>query len=160
MSWYEIVETRIQDAISAGKFDNLPGSGQPLPDRPEDRLAGANWAGNKILRDAGALPPWLMLARDIEDAERELAALEARYAARVELAASSGDWAAHGKAIRQLAETIASKARALRLKQDQFNYDAPSMLLERPGIWVDRRLAALRAHLERAGAPADLLGVA
>lgn len=153
MTWLQIVESRIQDALSAGAFDNLPGAGQPLPERPEDELAGANWVGNKILRDAGALPEWLMLAKEIEMRLADLDALEARYCALIATAIESGNWRSYVGRIRDLADRFAADARTLRLKQDQWNYDAPSIHLERPGIWVEGRIARLQEHLHSAAPP-------
>lgn len=65
--WTELVaERKIQEAMEAGEFDNLPGKGQPLdldvnPFEPIHlRVA------NRVLRNARALPEWLQLEKDIE----------------------------------------------------------------------------------------------
>jgi len=160
MTWYHTVESRIQDAMSAGVFDALPGAGQPLPNRPEDELAGANWVGNKILRDAGALPQWLMLAKEIETRQADLDKLEHRFRALVQIAAESGDWQHFASRINDLAARFAEDCRTLRSRQDQFNFDAPSIHLERPGIWVEARIERLKAHLHAAEAPAFIQAVA
>lgn len=145
MSWDQIVESRIQEAITEGVFDGLPGAGQPLTDRPEDSLAGANWVGNKILRDAGALPEWLVVAREIEHETAALAAMEVRHAQLIAAAATIGG-ASDAQRIADLEAKFEAAARALRRKQDQWNYDAPAMSLERPAIWVEERLERLRAR--------------
>ncbi|MCC7366250.1 MAG: DUF1992 domain-containing protein [Dehalococcoidia bacterium] len=157
MSFEELVENRIQEAMNAGVFAHLPGAGRPMRFDDADRLAGENWIGFRIMRDSGALPPWLMLAREIEQDELALAGLEARHAEWLQLAAASGDWRRHAPALRNLGARIAVAARALRAKQDRFNVEAPSIALERPGIWVDRRLGRLRDQLARAGAPCDVI---
>ncbi len=60
-----IAERKIQEAIEEGKFDNLPGKGKPIvfdddPGVPLDvRMA------NKVLKNAGALPDWMMIQNDI-----------------------------------------------------------------------------------------------
>lgn len=59
-----IAENRIQEAILAGEFDNLPGAGKPLTledlsDVPEEsRLA------YKILKNSGCLPPEVAHRKD------------------------------------------------------------------------------------------------
>lgn len=145
MSWDQIVESRIQDAITEGVFDGLPGAGEPLVERPEESLAGANWVGNKILRDAGALPEWLVIAREIERESEALAAMEARHAQLI-AAAVTGGWPLYAPRIAELEAKFEAAARALRRKQDQWNYDAPAMSLERPAIWVEERVERLRAR--------------
>jgi hypothetical protein len=59
MSWESFVERRIREAEEAGQFDNLPGSGQPIPgiDEPPDE----NWWIRQKLREEGlsVIPPIL-----------------------------------------------------------------------------------------------------
>jgi hypothetical protein len=66
----KIVDERIRKAQQEGAFDNLPGSGKPLPredmDIPEDiRLA------YKVLKNADFIPPELELRKEIRST-REL----------------------------------------------------------------------------------------
>ena len=68
----EIAESRIQEAVQRGDFDNLANAGKPLhldsdPFIPEEmRMA------YKILKNAGYLPPEISLRNDIADAEATL----------------------------------------------------------------------------------------
>ena len=74
-SW---VERQIREATARGEFDDLPGTGKPIPDldRPYDDLW---WAKQKMAREQlSYLPPSLALRREAEDA------LEAVSAARSE----------------------------------------------------------------------------
>jgi len=73
----KIAERRIQDAIERGEFDNLPGKGKPLPREddvyhvpPELRMA------YKILKNAGCLPPELMLRKEIKELKDLLETME------------------------------------------------------------------------------------
>lgn len=64
----KLVEERIRQAQREGKFENLPGSGRPLPEEqvnvPEDiRLA------YKILKNADCLPPELELKKEIRSTQ-------------------------------------------------------------------------------------------
>jgi hypothetical protein len=67
LDWTGVVaERKIQDAMEAGEFDNLPGKGQPL-DLDSDALVPAHQrVVNRILKNARALPEWLQMEKDIE----------------------------------------------------------------------------------------------
>ena len=61
-----ISERRIQEAMDAGEFDNLPGTGKPLqyednPFVPEDMRVAF-----KVLQNSNFAPDWMVLAQEIE----------------------------------------------------------------------------------------------
>ena len=106
MSLDKLIETRIQDAIEAGAFKSLAGSGRPFSFDPAETLAGESWLGFKVLKNGGHLPPWLMLGREIElDYERLLRTGE-RYDEWVAIGAASGSWQQNAPAIRRLRESL------------------------------------------------------
>ena len=154
MSLERLARNRIDKAAQAGLFDNLEGSGKPLAVDPADALAGENWMGFKILKDASMLPEWLALAREIEAGEERLRELDRRHAEWVARVAEGGEWERFGHVIERLRATYEKEARVLRAKQDRFNLDAPSVALERPAIWVEHRLGRLDARLAEARAAA------
>jgi hypothetical protein len=62
-----ISERRIQEAIDAGEFDNLPGMGKALthednPFVPEDMRVAF-----KVLANSGYAPDWMVLSQQIEE---------------------------------------------------------------------------------------------
>ena len=63
-----LVNARIAEAEEQGAFDNLPGAGKPLP--REDDPEGAFFA--RMLKRNGAVPPVVILLRDIEAKRAEL----------------------------------------------------------------------------------------
>jgi hypothetical protein len=146
VSLEKMIESRIQDAVAAGLFSGLPGEGRPLAATEDEGLAGDNWLGFKMLKDANILPAWLELAKEIETDSRALDAIDARHAEWVDLARGSGNWERYRPAIERLRTQFGERARALRLKQDRFNVDAPGIRLERPGIWVEHHLERLEAR--------------
>jgi hypothetical protein len=83
-----IAEERIQEAMRRGAFDNLPGAGKPLEldddllVPPELRIA------NRILKNAGCVPPELLERRELAELEATLPGLdeEARKRAIAKLA--------------------------------------------------------------------------
>lgn len=71
----KIIEERIKKAQREGKFENLPGSGKPLPKEdinvPEDiRLA------YKILKNADCVPPELEIKKEIRTTRELLSGME------------------------------------------------------------------------------------
>ena len=66
-AWSSLVEQCLRRAQAAGKFDNLPGQGQPLPPLedahtpPELRLA------HSLLRANDLAPEWVTLGQDVKE---------------------------------------------------------------------------------------------
>ncbi|MEW6477263.1 MAG: DUF1992 domain-containing protein [Actinomycetota bacterium] len=67
ISWESWVERKIRESMERGEFDNLPGSGKPIPDlaRPYDEL----WWLRKKLRDEQLSidPPTLVLRKELDE---------------------------------------------------------------------------------------------
>lgn len=62
------VEEHIQRAMAEGKFDNLPGKGQPLR-LEEQPFESSEWRlAHHLLRNAGFSLPWIEERREIEAA--------------------------------------------------------------------------------------------
>lgn len=79
LDWTGVVaERKIQEAMEAGEFDNLPGRGQPLDldvnpfESPTQRVV------NRLLKNAQALPEWMQIERDIDRETREVGEARAR----------------------------------------------------------------------------------
>ncbi len=154
MSYEQLVESQIEDAIARGVFSNLPGEGQPLRlDETARALAGENWLGYKILGDANLLPEWLSIAREIEILQRRLDAIDARHAEFIAAVAATGNWDGAAAAIGRIVEQYEAQARELRRRQDEFNVKAPGRRTERPAIWVERQLERLEQRAIDAGRP-------
>ncbi len=70
----QLAEARIREAIEAGELDDLAGRGQPLK-LDDDRLVPEELrAGYRLLKNAGCLPPELVLRREIASVRELLAA--------------------------------------------------------------------------------------
>lgn len=74
MSWWDrLIERRILKARAEGQLQNLPGEGQPLPDRPGDALVDPGLAaGYRIMAENGVLPEELQLQKRLAAAKSEL----------------------------------------------------------------------------------------
>jgi DnaJ-like protein len=68
------VEKQIREAQERGDFDNLPGSGKPLPKRGGDTM---DWVAQKLREEnvdaTGLLPPSLAIPKEIEQLPARLA---------------------------------------------------------------------------------------
>lgn len=71
-----IAEERIQEAMRRGAFDNLPGAGKPL-DLDDDLLVPPELrVANRILKNAGCVPPELVERREMAELEASLPGLD------------------------------------------------------------------------------------
>lgn len=71
-----VAEERIQEAMRRGAFDNLPGAGRPL-DLDDDLLVSPELRiANRILKNAGCVPPELLERREIAELEASLPGLD------------------------------------------------------------------------------------
>jgi hypothetical protein len=61
----KIAESRIQEAMEAGEFDNLAGKGQPLNLEDDSHMPPDLRMAYKILKNADCLPPELELRREV-----------------------------------------------------------------------------------------------
>jgi len=67
-----IAEQRIQEAVDAGKLDNLPGAGKPLRLDDNSLVPEELRAAHRIMKNAGVLPQAMALRAGIVDLERQL----------------------------------------------------------------------------------------
>jgi hypothetical protein len=78
-----IADRRIREAQREGAFEDLPGAGRPLPDRP---YHPDWWAADKLRREGVSfLPPALELRRDVERTLESVAGMNDERAARAAL---------------------------------------------------------------------------
>jgi hypothetical protein len=125
--WDEIVEDKIKSAEENGAFKNLRGEGKPLPKDDGDPNS-PDWLGNHLLKEAGFLPNWLQLRKEIcEERPRVVAALaEYRRFRDVARLTHSGDQAL----LQRLEENYVRLARAINSKIDEHNIWCPSIAHE------------------------------
>ncbi len=71
----QLAEARIEDAMRAGDFDDLPGRGRRLPDEPATLVPDELRAAYRLLRNAGCVPPEVALLREISEVEELMAGM-------------------------------------------------------------------------------------
>lgn len=122
-SWETLTERLIREALADGAFDDLPAHGRPLP-LADDTYAGDMAMANRVLRNAGAAPPWIetdkeirrrldAIERLISQAARSPAAARPRLERELERTADE-----HDEAVRQL-EGLAPTSRQQRPRLDR-----------------------------------------
>ena len=112
-SWESLVERQIREAMDAGAFEDLPYQGERLP--IEDDSAAGDWAmAHRMLRNAGAAPPWI---ESDKEARRQLAALEALVERAPRMSRLS-----HRPARAELGTIVAAANRAI----ERVNAEAPT----------------------------------
>jgi DnaJ-like protein len=64
----DLINSRIKAAEDDGAFDNLPGSGKPLPrvEDPENEMI------NRLIRENGGVPEFVSLSRELKRLRDEL----------------------------------------------------------------------------------------
>jgi hypothetical protein len=87
VSWETWIERQIRQGMEDGEFDDLPGTGRPLPDldRPRDELW---WVRDKLRREEISwLPPTLAVRRELDETLDDVAAAATEDEVRVLVAA-------------------------------------------------------------------------
>lgn len=131
-SWGDYVEQQIRDAMERGEFDNLRGSGKPQEFAShvgDPSLAMAN----QIVRDAGFVPAWIDLEREIEREQKDaedavLRSWRWREAVRGD-AIEDPQWVA--REWRKARELFEQKLRALNSKILTLNLQLPPPMAHR-----------------------------
>ena len=83
-----IAESKIQEAMEEGKFDDLPGKGKPLVFDDDPMTPPHLRIANRILRNANVLPEWVQILRDIESEQKQAMELRCKHIRE------NGKWAA------------------------------------------------------------------
>ncbi len=71
-----LAEAHIRQAQEQGAFEDLPGAGRPLTLDDDSLVPEHLRAGYRLLKNAGFLPPELLLQREIREAEDLLAQMD------------------------------------------------------------------------------------
>jgi hypothetical protein len=78
-TWESLTERLIREAQEEGRFDELPGQGQPLR-LEDDTLAGDLALAHHLLHNAGLAPAWIETDKEVRAARARIETLIARAA--------------------------------------------------------------------------------
>ena len=140
-TWESLVERQIREAMEEGAFERLPYAGERIP--LEDDSAAGEWAlAHRILRNAGAAPPWIEADKE---ARRLLAEIEAviEGAPRSSLVARA-----------QLRRRLGSLVRDANLAIERLNAEAPTERQHRRLLDHDLEVERLERAFGTLGPPA------
>lgn len=115
-----LIDEKIREAQKQGVFDNLPGHGKPLPKDDAYYLAGEHWMSNKILKDAGFVPAWVKLRKEIAAERGEVVAARDRFRDQALLLEPSDP------TLRALEDRYVQLATAINRKIEAHNGQAPA----------------------------------
>ena len=137
-----LVERQIREAMEAGAFDDLPHRGRRLP-LEDDSAAGAWALAHRMLKNAGAAPPWIESDKEVR----------AQLARRDEILARAPRVGPLGRARMRadFGEVIAAANRAI----DRVNAEAPTDRQHRRQLDPDAELERLAASLEAGEDPSS-----
>jgi len=125
-----LIERIIRDAQDAGAFDDLPYTGERLP--LENDAAGGDLASAfRILRNAGAAPPWI-------ETDKEIRRLLAEREVILDRASRAGPLS-RDRYRAQLRTLVTEVNRLVRI----LNHEAPSLRQHRVPLDLHRELEAL-----------------
>ncbi len=139
-TWEGLIERQLREAMAQGAFDELPFQGERLP-LLDDSAAG-DWAmAYRMLRNAGAAPPWIEADKDV----RRLLARREAIVARASYPGASGGSRRRDRATLE-ALVIEINAAIARL-----NAEAPTDRQHRRPLDVADELATFDAALDGRG---------
>lgn len=112
-----LAEEQIQSAIRRGEFQNLPGQGKPLDLDDDIWIPDELRVAYRVLRNAGCLPPTLMLRHEIHELESLLHHVDVdneQQIVRRRLCLLQTQLAMHGREINLLSQEEGYRAKLLQ----------------------------------------------
>ena len=146
--WESLVDKKIREAIEAGEFDNLTGTGQPI-DLSENPFEDPHWrTAHRLLRNAGFAPSWIEERKEI-DAELEAArvVLARNWQIRLNARATPNELSAQQRWETAL-ETFQENIRELNRRIDAWNLKTPAAGFQRNRIDVAGEIGRVRGRAE------------
>lgn len=147
-AWESLIDKKIREAIEAGEFDNLAGTGEPI-DLRENPYEDAAWrTAHRLLRNAGFAPSWIEERKDI-DAELEVARIVLTRNWKIKLNARATPHEASAQRRWESAlETFQQTIRELNRRIDAWN-------LKTPAVGFHRNRIDVAAEIGRVQRPAE-----
>jgi hypothetical protein len=142
--WESLIDKKIREAMEAGEFDNLAGTGEPI-DLSENPYEDPDWrTAHRMLRNAGFAPSWIEERKDI-DAELEAARI---VLARAWLVLRNARDTPHAPSASRRWTGAESQFR-LRISElnrriDAWNLKTPAAAFHRNRIDVEREIDRIR----------------
>jgi DnaJ family protein C protein 28 len=146
--WESLVDKKIREAIEAGEFDNLAGTGEPI-DLSENPFEDRDWrTAYRLLRNAGFAPSWIEERKEI-DAELSAARIvlarnwKIKLNARATRNARSAD-----RRWEQALPSFHERLLELNRRIDAWNLKTPAVGFQRNRIDVAREIERVQESAE------------
>lgn len=150
--WSDLISQRIEEAMQAGAFDNLPGKGKPLQVGPEPFVSADMQMANSLLKNNALTPAWISERKEMLTAIEQF---RARLATAAEQMRRAMDEAAAGERREALhrqwhgwVERFRREAAELNRRIQLYNLKQPITSLEIYKLQMD-------AELKEANAPTE-----
>jgi DnaJ family protein C protein 28 len=135
--WGDLVEQRIQEAMAAGTFDNLPGAGKPLNLDRNPYLDGSLELAYGLLKNNGYAPEWIARDKEIrQELEAARTHLRVAWKGRQADPADDSSWQA---AVTRFEKVLAQ----LNQKIDNLNLIVPISSCQRLRLRLEEELHRL-----------------
>lgn len=146
--------------MERGEFRGLRGSGEPLALGQDEFVDRDQWAANKVLQNAGMLPAWIEVAKEIDRLRDRLDALVAEQRRWLDGLATALDALTgqtgprHRPGIESIQRRFLARAGgiadALRSRTERFNLIVPHAFLQRAPVRAERLLEPFQdAYLQQ-----------
>jgi DnaJ family protein C protein 28 len=136
------IEEHLRKAIEEGKFDNLPGKGEPLRLDEANPHADPEWElAYRILKESGFSLPWIETLHEIEkDIDVALEELQRAWKWRIiYLSADVPDEKASAEWERSQ-DVFKNKLASLNKRIRDYNLQVPNARFQRPALNYEREL--------------------
>ena len=143
--WESLVDKKIREAMEAGEFENLAGTGIPI-DLTENPYEDPDWrTAHRLLRNAGFAPSWIEERKDI-DAELEAARIVVARNWKIlcNARATAHERSATERWARAEAEFRVTVS-TLNLRIDAWNLKTPALAFQRKRVDVEREIARIKS---------------
>jgi hypothetical protein len=151
-----VVDRRIREAQERGDFSKLKGSGRPLSFGHEPAIDRDSWVVNQVLKNAGMVPVWMELAKEIDRIDDLLAALATEHGEMltrtVERLAPlpESEWQAEEPGIAALHRRYLARIQGMLIAKQRlvarFNLIVPARFLEKVPVTMERDLPRYRVQ--------------
>ncbi len=132
-TWESLVDRQIREAMEEGAFDELPYQGQRLP--IEDDSAAGEWAmAHRMLKNAGAAPPWIEADKEVRRLldERDKLLARARRTTAMGQARERAELTTLVEAINQAITRVNTEAPTIRQHRRLLDLDAELARMDEP----------------------------
>jgi DnaJ family protein C protein 28 len=132
--WRDLISQRIEEAMAAGAFDNLPGKGKPIDVGPEPFVPADMQMANSLLKSNQLSPAWIsdrneMLAA-VAQMRQQIVGIAAEYAQAFTATSDADRRTQLGQAWRTQIERWRGEVAALNRRIDIHNLSLPLAHLE------------------------------